>query len=158
MFPSTVIVGVIFSVLTIRRRPLGKVMSVDDGGAGGISSASSRDPAHEGNSTGFVGAEVNCSPPPNPLEATGAPDGTGFSSAVIEFWSTRYCFATRFTSAGVTRLIASTSSSGELRPSAASASDHASAKPGMELRRNSAPAISRRLAASTSSAGTPFAA
>src|ERR1700730_1334080 len=98
MFPSTVIVGVIFKVLTMRCRPFGKVTLVDDGGAGGNSRASNREPAHEGKSTGFVGAEGNCSPPPNPLEATGVPDGTGFSSAVIEFWSTRNSFATRLTS------------------------------------------------------------
>src|SRR5258708_14841448 len=97
MFPSTVMVGVIFKVLTIRCRPFGSVVSVEEGGAGGNSSASSRDPAQEGKSTGFVGAEVNCSPPPNPLEATGAPDGTGFNSAVIDVLSTRNCFATRFT-------------------------------------------------------------
>ena len=55
------------------------VISADGTGAGGNSTVSSRDPAHEGKSTGFVGAEVNCSPPPNPLEATASPDGAGFS-------------------------------------------------------------------------------
>src|SRR5258708_21547150 len=115
MFPSTVIVGVTFKVLTMRCRPFGSVVSVEEGGAGGSSSASSRDPAHEGKSTGFVGAEVNCSPPPNPLEATGAPEGTGFNYAALEFWATRYSFSTRFTSASVARFIASTSSSGELQ-------------------------------------------
>src|SRR4029077_14319423 len=124
-------VGVIFSVLTLRRIPLDKVISAEGGGGGGNSTVRRRVLAQEGKSTGFVGADVNCSPPPNPLEATASPDGTGFNSAVIEFWSTRNCLAIRFTSRAVTRFMASTSSSGELRPSAASASDHSAAKPGM---------------------------
>src|ERR1700739_5051113 len=97
---------------------LDKVMSADEGGDAGNSTVSRREPAHEGKSTGFVGADVNCSPPPNPLDATASPEGAGFNSAEIEFWSTRNCFATRFTSAGVTRFMASTSSRGEVRPSA----------------------------------------
>src|SRR5260221_13304576 len=101
MFPSTVIVGVTFKVLTMRCRPLGRVASVDEGGAGGSSSASSREPAHEGKSTGFEGAEVNCSHPPNPLEATSAPGGTRFNSAVLEVCSTCHSLATRVIPASV---------------------------------------------------------
>src|SRR5438105_10672081 len=32
----------------------------------------------------FRSVEVNCSAPPNPLEATGSPEGEGLSCAVIE--------------------------------------------------------------------------
>jgi hypothetical protein len=35
--------------------------------------------------TGFVGAEVIFSCPPNPLEATASPEGDGFKVAVMEF-------------------------------------------------------------------------
>ena len=68
---------------------------------------------HEGSVTGLVGALVSCSPPPNPFDATGSFDGLGTSVATIELFSMRYSFATRLTSAAVTRRIASISSSGD---------------------------------------------
>ena len=74
--------------------------------------------AHSGSTTGLVGLRgqlLRCRQIPCPKPAS--PFGTGFNVAVIELVSTRYCFATRFTSASVTRFIASTSSSGDFRPS-----------------------------------------
>ena len=55
------------------------------GGAGGFSSASSRDAAQDGNSTALVGAAVSCFALRRILAAeTGAPVGLGFSSAAID--------------------------------------------------------------------------
>lgn len=95
-------------------------------------------PAQSGSCTGLVGAEVTCFPPPKPLPATACPEGTGFSTALIVPTLSRYCLATRLTSARVTFRIASKSSSGVLRPSAARAVDQRFARPGIELRWNSA--------------------
>ena len=156
MAPTTVIVGLVLSVRTIRRMPLLSTVSVGVMYSVGVFSWSSCEAAHGGSTTGLVGADVTFSAPPNPLEATACPEGAGFSVAVMLLEASRYCLATRFTSATVTLRMAFTSSSGELRPSAASADDHSLARPGIELRWNSAWAISLRLEASTSSSGTPF--
>ncbi len=96
-------------------------------------------------------------PRPNPAVAAGLPEGRGVKIPTIAVSFTRYSRATRFTSATVTFWMAAMSSSGELRPSTATACDHSDANPEMELRRNWASASSCRLAASTRSGGTPFA-
>ena len=112
--------------------------------------------AHSGSFTGLVGAAVSDSPPPNPFSDGASPVGFGTSIAVIEWVSSRNSIATRLTSATVTRRIASTSSSGDFRPSAATACDQTAARSEIELRRKSADAISDRFDASTSSAGKPW--
>src|SRR5579871_27172 len=131
--------------------PLASLVSVGArshlGGCRGLSS----DLAQVGRGTGLVGEEVSFSVPPKPLAATGSPEGCGFRVATIACVLIRYCLAARFTSASVTFCTASTSSWGELRPSPATASDHTSAKPGMELRANSLEARTARLEAATRS-------
>src|ERR1700759_4587247 len=104
----------------MRRSPLGSVESEATTYSDGTFNCESVAAAQAGKTTGLVGADVIFSPPPNPLAATASPEGDGFKVAVMEFDATRYCLATRLTSARVTALIACRSSSGELRPSAAS--------------------------------------
>jgi hypothetical protein len=137
------------------RSLLGSVVSVQFGFTVGTRIAASAVSAHGGSVTGLVGAAVNCSPPPNPFSEAASPVGFGMSVAVMELASLRNCRATRLTSATVTRRIASTLSSGELRPSAASACDQTAARSEIEFRRNSADATSFRFSASTSSSGKP---
>ena len=113
--------------------------------------------AHAGSGTGFVCLGAKDSLPGfEPSEATGLPDSRGVNKATTAVSLIRYFLATRFTSVTVTFLIASMSSSGEVRPSTDSACDHSAARPAMEFLRNSASATSRRLVASTRSAGTPL--
>src|SRR5207244_10959094 len=155
MLPRTVTVGLVLSLLTITRSLFGSIVSVHVGLTVGTRTAASADSAQSGSFTGLVGAAVNDSPPPNPFPDAASPVGFGRRVAVIELASFKYCAATRLTSVAVTRLMASTSSSGELRPSAASACDQTAARSAMELRRNSADAISDFFDASISSAGKP---
>src|SRR5512135_73171 len=111
----------------MRRNPLGRSVTVGTGmGAGrvgGITAAL----AQAGRGTGLVCFGANDSAPPNPWEATGCPDGRGVRIAVTAVSLTRYSLATRFTSATVTFLMASMSSSGDVRPSTARAWDQAKA-------------------------------
>src|ERR1700760_4066974 len=98
----------------MRRSPLGSVESEATTYSDGTFNCESVAAAQAGKTTGLVGADVIFSPPPNPLAATASPEGDGFNVAVIEFALTRYCFATRLTSAKVTPRIACKSSSGAL--------------------------------------------
>ena len=135
--------------------PFGSVTSDGVSRDSGTVIFASCDSAHSGSKTGFFGGDVVVSPPPKPFSATGLPDGLGTRVVTIERSSRTYSRRTRFTSSAVTVLMATMSSSGELRPSAASASDHSDARSSIELRLNAACATSLRLAASTRSSGTP---
>ena len=112
--------------------------------------------AHSGNATGAVFSGAKDSLPPKPWAKTGLPDVWGSSMPSTAWSRSRYLRATRFTSATVTRCIAFTSSSGDCRPSTASAWDHAIPSPDTEFFCNSAFVISSFFAASTRSAGNPF--
>jgi hypothetical protein len=74
-----------------------------------------------------VGA--NDSSAPNASAGTAAPDDFGVRSAEISVVAVKYFAATRLTSSALTALIAATISSGEVLPSIATASLHASASP-----------------------------
>jgi len=80
----------------MRRIPFGKVVSDTGINVDGTSSSASGLAAQSGSATGFVGADVTFSLPPNPFSAIGSPFGTGFSVAVMVLAFSRYCFATRF--------------------------------------------------------------
>src|SRR6202034_3760904 len=102
MEPTTVIVGLAFSVLTISRRPLETVMSEAGAGAGGIFNDFTKAFAQSGRVTAFVGAAVVTSAPPKPEPATAAPLADGLRVATIALLTVRYFFATRLTSSTVT--------------------------------------------------------
>src|ERR1051325_3092437 len=138
MLPTSVTVGLVLSFLTISRILFGSVTSDHVGFTLRTRIEASAVSAHAGSCTGLVGADVNDSPPPNPFSDVSSFDGFGTRVAVMELSSFRNCIATRFTSATVTLRIASTVSSGDLRPSAARACDQTEARSDMELRRNSA--------------------
>ena len=93
-----------------------------------------------------------------PAEAPGVtafPDASGVSTATMALSGSRYCRATRSTSAAVTFSMARISSAGDCRPSTARALDQAMASPewnSSELRPGRLPF----LAASTRSAGKPW--
>ena len=153
--PITVIVGVVRSVSTIRRIPLGSVISVGWRFHFGTASWLSCVSAQGGNCTGLVGALVTFSAAAKSLACNRRARRLRVSVPTMAFCSTRYCFATRSTSATVTFLMASTSCS---RRGAAFA-DH-SLRPQIGQARNRvaiefAEAISSRLAAATRSGLTP---
>ena len=155
-WPTTLTVGLILSCWIIRRIPLGSKVTMGltfDVGRGGTASAFL---AQAGNATGFVSLGVKISVPPKPFEDMGLPEGRGVRTAVIAVSFTRYCLGTRLTSSSVTFLIARISSSGELRPSTAIASDQEAARSEIEFYWNSSSAISCRFDASMRSFGTPF--
>src|SRR4030095_3366726 len=136
-------VSLMVSGWTIRRTPLGNSVTVgltfDIGTSRGFNVLF----AQAGNGTDFVSFGAKDSLPGREFsDATGLPDSCGVNTATIAVSLVIYFFATRFQSAPLTVLIASMSSSGELRPSTARACDHSRARPEMEFRRNSASAIS----------------
>lgn len=133
MVPYTLTVGLIVSGCTIKRSPFGRTVTVGLKLDGGTRGAASTFCAHSGRATDLTSFGAKDSPPPNPLEATGFPDGLGVRIAVSDVSLTRNSFATRFTSATVTFWIARISSSGELRLLTASASDQTEASPEMEF-------------------------
>src|SRR6266496_1262642 len=105
----------------IRRNPLGSAvtlgLTVDVGTANGESAFF----AQAGSGTAFVCFGAKDSPPERePSDATASPDSCGVIITVTALSLMRYFFATRFTSATVTFLIASMSSSIEVRPSTCS--------------------------------------
>src|SRR6267154_180726 len=85
--------------------------------------------AHDGSFTFAFLVEISDSPPPKLFDEIGLSDGVGVRIAEIAWSKSRYFLATRFTSSTVTARNRLMSSSGELRPSTATASDHALARP-----------------------------
>src|SRR5712691_8734445 len=81
--PTSVIVGLVRSVFTIRRSLFGSVVSLQVGLTAGASIDINRAWAQDGSRTGLVGAEVICSLPPKPLDEDGSPEAEGTSVAVI---------------------------------------------------------------------------
>ena len=156
MWPVTVTELLIVSCCTISFMPFGSVLTVGFVVSFGISRRVSAADAHSGNATGPVGLPASDSAPPNDFEEIGLPEGCGVSTAVIASSGFRYFRITSFTSSTVTFWIASMSSSGDCRPSTATAFDHSIASPAIEFFWNSSSATSWRFAASTRSAGTPF--
>src|SRR5512135_1589417 len=143
----------------IRRKPLGSTVSIGWTVDAGTANGARAFLAQPGSGTGLVCLGAKDSPPERGLcDATASPDSRGVITATIALSLVKYFFATRFTSAAVTLLIASMSSSGDRRPSTASACDHSAAKPAIEFLRNCASATSCLLVASTNSAGMPLAA
>src|SRR6202040_2467368 len=112
--------------------------------------------AHDGSLAFPFFVEISDSPPPKLFDEIGLSDGAGVKIALMVWSKFRYFLATRFTSSMLTARNKLMSSSGELRPSIATAVDHALARPETEFFCNSALMISRRLAASIRSALTPL--
>src|SRR5581483_4545908 len=81
--------------------------------------------AQSGNFTFGFFDEAKLSAPPKLFPEIGLSDGTGVRIAEMEWSKSKYFFATRLTSSTVTLRYELMSSSGELRPSTATASDHA---------------------------------
>src|SRR5271167_2572986 len=80
---------------------------------------------HAGSLTFAFLVEISDSPPPKLFDEIGLSDGVGVRIAEIAWSKSRYFLATRFTSSTVTARNKLMSSSGELRPSTATASDQA---------------------------------
>src|SRR5271168_1238373 len=89
--------------------------------------------AQGGRFTSALAEETNDSPPPKLFPEIGLSDGVGVRIAEIAWSKSRYFLATRFTSSTVTARNELMSSSGELRPSPATAVDHAEARPETEF-------------------------
>jgi fructoselysine-6-P-deglycase FrlB-like protein len=87
--PTTVTVGLAFSVRTIRRRPFERVTSTGRGGASGTFKLFTEASAQAGRATGLVGAAVVTSAPPKPLLETGSPEDAGFRVATTALSTVR---------------------------------------------------------------------
>src|SRR5476651_1509889 len=98
--PTMLTVELTVSCCTMRRMPLGKVVSYGCNVEGGTESVARASFAQSGSTTGLDGATVVVSLPPNPDCAAAAPDDFGFKLAVTTA-PLRYVRATRLTSAGV---------------------------------------------------------
>ncbi len=119
------------------RIPLGRRESETLAASVGILSSANPPAAQDGSTTGLVGAAVRCSAPPKPLLATGLPVGNRIEDRRDRISRPQILLrdAIDVGDAHCFRSL-STSSSGELRPSAASAFDQRLARPGIELRSN----------------------
>src|ERR1051325_1784624 len=140
----------------IKRKPLGSLVSIGCTVDTGTDSGATALFAQAGNGTALVCLGAKDSPPARELcVATASPDACGVMITTTALSLVKYFFATRFTSATVTFLIASISSSIEFRSSTASACDHSAASPEIELRQTSPSATSRRFVASPKSSLKP---
>ena len=156
--PNTSTVLLTCSGCTITRRPLESVNAVGWIADVGTSRLPRALWAQSGSVTGPLGLPPKLSAPPKPWLEVGLPDDWGVRMAVMAWEGSNTCAASASTCAGVTASIAAFTSSGELAPSNASACDQALARPLTEFFWYSRSAMARALAASTRSAGTPFAA
>src|ERR1043166_8240900 len=103
---------------TISLIPLGSIVTVGFTLEAGTSRGLIFLFAHAGSGTGLVSLGANDSAPGRvPSAAVGLSELRGVNTATTDVSLIRYFAATRFTSATVTFLIASMSSSGEFRPS-----------------------------------------
>src|SRR6476661_2289944 len=98
MEPSSVTVGLVRSVWTIKRMPLGSVTSDGWSRAAGTRKDLTEASAQSGKATGLVGVVVVFSEPPKPFDSTASPEGEGLRVPMIGS-STKYFLAARFTSA-----------------------------------------------------------
>src|SRR5579862_1553936 len=113
--------------------PLGRLVTTGFNVEGGISICSVIFLAHTGSLTPVAFDAANDSLPPKLFEEIGLPEGCGVKMAEMAWSKSKYCLATRLTSATVTWRMAAMSSSGDCRPSMATASDHAEASPDTEF-------------------------
>ena len=118
---------------TMSRMPLGRLVTTGFNVEAGTASRLTACRAQPGSLTPLVWAEANDSLPPKLFVETGLPEGWGVRMATMAWSKSRYSRATRFTSATVTRRMACTSSSGDSRPSTATACAHAMPRPKMEF-------------------------
>src|SRR5690242_8553238 len=96
----------------IRRKPFANLVSIGRTVDVGRESGDTAFLAHAGSGTAFACFGANDSPPERELcDATAAPDSRGIIIRTTALSLLKYFLATRFTSAAVTLLIASISSS-----------------------------------------------